>query len=228
MTKGYTEAEVLQKAAEASADMAVFYQRDFINYRGRSLDTGKLYTEIVARWCCEHLDRFSAIPQITREASYKTEGHDGITDHAQSNREEELIAMRIFLQRELPELGRVVDYQTPLKNKRSDIAGKIDLLAWDGSVLRILELKKPDSQETMLRCVLEGMTYLRTVDRKKLLRDFCLPEGAYVKACPLVFLHGAQWEELQEDRPNLKRLMRLFDCKAFFIREENGKYISEG
>ena len=228
MAKGYTEAEVLQKAAEAAVDMAGFYQQDFINYRGCGMDTEELYTEIVARWCCEHLDLFSAIPQITREASYKTRGHDGIADHARSNREEELIAMSIFRQRELPRLGWVLDYQTPLKNKRSENAGKIDLLAWDGSVLRILELKKPDSQETMLRCALEGITYLRTVDRKKLLRDFGLPEGAYVKACPLVFLHGAQWKELQEDRPNLKKLMSLLDCKAFFLKEENGHYIAEG
>ncbi len=225
---GYTEAELLAKVSAAAGNMRTFYKQDFINYRGRTSDTGEICTEVIARWCCDNLGRFDSIPQITRGTSYKTAGHDGTTDAERSNREEERIAMEMFRQGELPLVGKVLDYQTPLKNKRADDAGKIDLLAWDGGLLRILELKKPDSGETMLRCVLEGETYRRTVDRKKLLRDFALPEHAAVMACPFVFLRGAQWEEMQEDRPELKRLMERLGSQALYIRKENGKYIVGG
>ena len=84
--------------------------------------------------------------------------------------------MEIFRQGFLSDVGRVIDYQTPLKNRRSDKAGKIDLLSYDGISVRILELKEPDSDETMLRCVLEGYTYMKTVDGKRLINDFELPE----------------------------------------------------
>ena len=46
----------------------------------------------------------------------------------------------MFRQKEISYVGEILDYQTPLKNKRSDEAGKIDLLSYDGRILRILEL----------------------------------------------------------------------------------------
>ena len=117
----------------------------------------------------------------------------------------------------------MIDYQTPLKNKREDEAGKIDLLAYDGTTLRILELKKPDSVETMLRCVLEGYTYLKTANIAKLLEDFKLPSDTIVNACPFVFKNGEQHSEMMEQRPHLKRLMDLLDSKPYYIagRDEN-------
>lgn len=223
----YSRADILQKLENTAQDMSVFYQQGFVNYRGCTSDTGEYYTEVAAQWCCEHLSELNTIMPITRGASYRVETHDGIPDSVNSSRIEELIAMAIFRQRGLPPLGRVLDYQTPLKNKRADRAGKIDLLTYDGETVRILELKKPDSQETMLRCVLEGHTYLRTLDHKKLLRDFSLPEDTVIRASPLVFLHGAQWQEAQQDRPQLFRLMELLDCKAYYIRQANGIYIVE-
>lgn len=227
MIEKYSRADILQKIESAAQDMDIFYQKGFVNYRGRTADTGEFYTEIVAQWCCENLSKLNAIESITREASYQVETHDGVPDSANSNRVEELIAMAIFRQRDLPPLGRVRDYQTPLKNGRGDQAGKIDLLTYDGEIIRILELKKPESRETMLRCVLEGYTYLRTLDHKKLLRDFSLPEDTAIKASPLVFLHGAQWRETRQNRPQLFRLMDLLGCKAYYIRQTDGMYIVE-
>ena len=107
-------------------------------------------------------------------------------------------------------IGKIIDYQTPLKNVQTDDAGKIDLLAYNKNtkILRILELKKLDSDETMLRCVLEAYTYLKIVDRDKLLKDFELPKDTTVKACPFVFFEGEQYKEIQEDRKYLKELMK--------------------
>lgn len=55
-----------------------------------------------------------------------------------------------------PGIGIVLDYQVPLKNRREDKAGKVDLISLNEDNLYLLELKRQDSNETMLRCVLEG------------------------------------------------------------------------
>jgi hypothetical protein len=214
-----------------ASNISTFYKRGCINYRSKTSDTKEYYTEVISEWLLEHLDLLEQIKTITRCSSYWVEGHDGISDNPDSNREEELIAMAMKRQGSLPLVGQVLDYQTPLKSVQKDTAGKIDLLTYDGKTLRILELKEPDSKETMLRCVLEGYTYLKTVDKDKLISDFSrdsgvkIPEGTAVVACPFVFHGGFQWKEMQQERPCLKRLMETLNSKPYYVIEENGVYI---
>lgn len=225
MAQDYTAEEILLKIRQSSQKIESFYKQDFINYRGKTKDTKEYYTEIIAGWCIENCSLFEQIPKITRRSSYRTPTHDGNPGNTRSNRTEELIAMSMFRQGELPVIGKILDYQTPLKNKRSDQAGKIDLLAYDGKVLRILELKEPKSTESMLRCILEGYTYLQIVDKEKLLQDFSLPAYTPVVANPFVFVNGQQHNEMREKRPQLRRLKELFRTKPFYIvRKENGYY----
>lgn len=227
MPKKYTREEIEEKIDKATADMATFYQQPFINYCGRTTDTGEYYTEIIAEWCCNNIQLLESIQTIPRERPYRVETHDGIPPTSDSPREEELIAMKMFRQRALPEIGGILDYQTPLKAKKDkDGAGKIDLLAYDGKTLRILELKKPTSEETMLRCVLEGYTYLKAVDTKKLLKDFNLPADTVVVACPFVFAYEKSnpYQEMQEDRPHLKKLMQILNSEPYYIREDEDRF----
>lgn len=221
----YTKTEIIRMLEVASKDMAVFYKQGFINYRGKTTDTKELYTEVISEWCCENYHLFDGIPMITRISSYKVDSHNGVPDNSLSNREEELIAMAIFRQRKVNGLGEILDYQTPLKNKREDRAGKIDLLSFDGNYLRILELKEPDSKETMLRCVLEGCTYLRTVDIEKLLIDFGLPTNVKVIASPLVFLNGYQYKEMKACNPWLKKLIHKFSAKPLYIQNVKDEFL---
>ncbi len=224
---GYTREDIINKIKGAKNDIQLFYKSDFINYRGKTSDTNEYYTEIVCEWLLENLELLNEIPTITREKSYFTKNHDGMIKNVNSNRDEEIIAMKMFNQSHINGLGKILDYQTPLKNKSSDKVGKIDLLSYDGDTLRILELKKPDSDETMLRCVIEGYTYLKTVDTKKLLMDFNLPEDTKIKANPFVFTGSIAYNEMFEDRPKLKELINALDCEPIFIKYENEKYIVE-
>jgi hypothetical protein len=224
MAGGYTKSQIYEQLEYAAQDMPVFYKQNFINYCGVTIDSKEFYTEIVSEWLLKNMYLFSQIPAITRTASYKTSSHNGVTNSSHSNRTEELIAMEMFRQETLPLLGKVLDYQTPLKDKRSDRAGKIDLLAYDGETLRILELKEPDSNESMLRCVLEGFTYLKTVDKDKVLKDFSLPCNTPIKASPFVFYDGAQKQEMDENRPQIKQLMYCLDSNPFYIRKHGNLY----
>ena len=224
---GYTREQIIAKCKKAFKDKKTFYKQTFINYRGKTEDTDEYFTEVIAEFLCNHISEFiDGIDTITREETYKTKGHDGVIKDSDSGRDEEIIAMKMY-DKTYDFVGKMIDYQTPLKNKRSDEAGKIDLLAYDGTTLRILELKKPESDETMLRCVLEGYTYWNTVDKPKLLLDFNLPADTIIKACPFVFKDEEQHNEMKEVRPHLKRLMELLDSKPYYISEKNNYIVTE-
>ncbi len=225
---GYTREHILNLCQKAFSDINLFYKQKFINYGGKTTDTDELYTEVIAEFLCNNIDAYkSGISQITREESYKTLGHNGVY-YKDSPREEEKIAMQIYLQSKngmaYKHVGKVIDYQTPLKNKRADKAGKIDLLSFDEKVLYILELKKPDSDESMLRCVLEGYTYMKTANIAKLLDDFSLPANTDVCACPFVFSGSQQQQEMLQNRPWLFRLMALLNSKPYYITVINDTY----
>ena len=227
MGKKYSKKEILEEIQ----DMGNFYKRKVVNYRGTTSDSKEYYTEVVAEWILKNIYLFDYIKPITREKSYKADSHDGKNKDNDSNREEEKIAMKLF---ELSQnqgkvfdiIGKIIDYQTPLKNIRADKAGKIDLLAYneEEKILRILELKRPDSKETMLRCVLEAYTYLKVVDKDKLLKDFGLPENTKIKACPFVFYGGEQHQEMQKNKENLGELIKELGIEIIYLKEENGEY----
>lgn len=229
--KGYRRNDIIEKCEKAFKDIKTFYKQPFINYAGKTTDTNEYYTEIISEFLINNFnDYINGIPQITRETTYKTATHTGEVDSS-TPREEEKIAIEMFNQSEngiiYDFIGKIIDYQTPLKNKRTDVAGKIDLLSYDGNCLRVLELKKPCSDESMLRCVLEGFTYLKTVDKPKLLDDFKLPKETKVVACPFVFKNGKQHQEILENRPYLFKLMELLESKPYYISKENDLYIVE-
>ena len=223
----YSKNEILEEIQ----DMVNFYKRKVVNYRGKTSDSKDYYTEVVAEWILKNIYLFDYIKPITREKSYKVDSHDGIIKNEESKREEEKIAMKLFdlsqNQRKVFDvIGKIIDYQTPLKDIQTDRAGKIDLLAYNENkkTLRILELKRPDSKETMLRCVLEAYTYLKIVDRTKLLKDFGLPENTIIKACPFVFYDGEQYQEMQKNKENLGKLIKKLGIEIIYLEEKDGEY----
>ena len=228
----YSKDEIIKKLEVAKSEMWKFYSQDFVNYRGKTSDKERYYyTEIIAKWLLDNIELFNDIKMISRENSYKVDSHDGKIKNEKSGREEEIIAMKLFdfsqnQGKVFDIIGKIIDYQTPLKDIQTDKAGKIDLLAYNENekTLRILELKKPDSKETMLRCVLEAYTYLKVVDKDKLLKDFGLPENTKIKACPFVFYGKEQYKEMQEDRKNLKELIEKLEIEVIYLKEENGEY----
>ena len=234
MGKKYSKEEIIKKLEESKSEMGQFYSENFLNYISETSDKEGDYTEIIAEWLLNNIKLFDEIKPITREKNYKVKTHDGKIKNEKSNREEEIIAMKLF---ELSQnqgkvfdiIGKIIDYQTPLKNIRADKAGKIDLLAYneEEKILRILELKRPNSDETMLRCVLEAYTYLKVVDKVKLLKDFGLPENTEIKACAFVFYDGKQYKKMQEikdNRKNLGKLIEKLGIEVIYLEEENGEY----
>lgn len=233
MGKKYSKEEIIKKLEESKSEMGQFYSENFLNYIGETSNEEGDYTEIIAGWLLDNIELFDDIEMISRKSNYKVKTHDGVIKNEGSKREEEKIAMKLFHSSQnqgkvFDIIGKIIDYQTPLKNVRADKAGKIDLLAYNEKenpkTLRILELKKPDSEETMLRCVLEAYTYLKVVDKDKLLKDFGLPKNTKIKACPFVFYGKEQYKEMQEDRKNLKELIEKLEIEVIYLEEKDGEY----
>lgn len=233
----YTKDQIIAMC-KGVKDVELFYQQKFINYRGPKSKNKERYTEIIACWVINHFEMFEQIGTICRESSYYSKIRDGRTNNPDANSEKQ-IAIRMYKQEGgIPGLGTIIDYQTPLKNKKSDKVGEIDLLAFDekNGVLRLLELKVPNSKETMLRCVLEAYTYLRLVNKEKLIHNFNtakslnIPRDIPIIACPFVFRrnskgeNGAQYQEMQEHRPMLKKLMKLLKVRPMIIEENKPPY----
>ena len=231
MGKKYSKEEIIKKLEESKSEMGQFYSENFLNYISETSDKEGDYTEIIAGWLLDNIELFNEIKLITREKSYKVDSHDGIIKNEESKREEEKIAMKLFdlsqNQRKVFDvIGKIIDYQTPLKDIQTDKAGKIDLLAYNKKekILRILELKRPSSKETMLRCVLEVYTYSKVVDKAKLLKDFGLAEDTVIKACPFVFYGKEQYREMQQDREHLKDLIEKLGIEVIYLEEKNEEY----
>ena len=226
MANGYKKDEIINKL-ENLKDISTLYKEDFINYRGDTTDTKEKYTEVIAEWLLNNIDLLYKIKKITRLSSYKVDTHDRKHNNQNSNRLEEIMAIEIFNQKSLNILGKVLDYQTPLKNERDDKAGKIDIVSYNKDIktVYLLELKKEDNEETMLRCVLEIFTYSKTLDKDKFLEDFNLPKDTKIKASPLVFFNSFQHKEMIEaDNKFLKQLMDKLDIEPFYIIKNSNYY----
>lgn len=129
----FSKNEILEMIENAKFDIRSFYKQDFVNYAGKTKDSKEYYTEIIAEWLLSHVDLFNKIKLINREGSYRIESHDEKIINQESNRAEEKIAMKLFDYSQnkgeiFDKIGKIIDYQTPLKNIQTDDAGKIDLL----------------------------------------------------------------------------------------------------
>ena len=226
----YKVVDIYGELEQYLTNMSQLYTDKCINYTSKTEDTGEYDTEVIAKWLMEpdHWEKFINIESKTRETTYNM--HSGNTiqnsDNLKDEREsEKVLAKRMRDQEDWPILGKIIDYQIPLKNKQTDESGEIDLLAYDEkrNVVRILELKRPDSNETMLRCALEGYTYSKIVDKKKLLLDFGLPEDASVRVCPFVAEGGKQHQEMKEGRPQVRLLMEKLGIIPLYYSEDDNK-----
>src|SRR3972149_7255321 len=152
MSKKYSREETIETIKNAietamKNDIATIYNDKCINWKGKTKDH-ELYSEIIAKELLRNkiVELFSKIPIISRE-NYRVE-HDGETEN-QTNRKEEMFAKKLFTDYKsgngLNKIGRIINYQVPLKKIQNDVAGKIDLVSYNKNkseeIADLIELK---------------------------------------------------------------------------------------
>lgn len=116
-------------------------------------------------------------------------------------------------------LGKVIDFQVPIKDVRDNKAGKVDLISFSesDSALYFLEFKKPDSKETLMRCVLEAYTYYKQVNHAKLLSDFEF--SAHSNIIPAVLIYKQSFAATSLSNLPLQKLRNALGISIFLINE---------
>ncbi|MBO4508310.1 MAG: hypothetical protein J5747_06685 [Spirochaetaceae bacterium] len=228
MTKSYNKSDIISRLVSYihSNNCKNLYKDSSLNYKGETKDTKENYSKVIVDYLVKHIEDFkNGMSNITvtrnKGKSYKTKGHDGesffdFDKHPKGERREEKIAHAMYCQyKDKPAaFGKILDYQIPLKNTNADKdLGKIDLLsAREGTKLGskkvyFLELKKDDSKETLLRCILEAFTYSKTIDKKKLCKDFSLfYDNCEFVVAPLVYKFDGFEKQLEIVEPLINLL----------------------
>jgi len=182
MARKYTEQQTIDtilSTLETSSN--TLYACPAINWKGKTSDTEKAYSEVAARIILEHITGFLSMHVVTRQESYFVAYHAAhkhdlkINIAADSNRDEQWLAKEWYRNDKVFEhIGKIIDHQTPRATRSRPKQGAIDLLAYneDKNVLYVLELKRSQTDETLLRCVLEAFTYRHTIDDNKLAANF--------------------------------------------------------
>jgi len=224
MSRPYSENKIREMIKKALETNPLFiYQKNFLNYRGRTTDSQKPYSEVIAKELVENyhqLMRLGENVSIRRTRSFNV-GHNGIPDvEARVKRfdylkfSEKLLAIALFNSDTEYCFGEIIDYQVPLKENQSDKFGEIDLVAKKDRSLKLIELKiKGRNEETLLRALIEIYTYYKLINNSldKFVIDFHLENGKELYFQPAILtdrfsLSGETLENI-DNYPNIKRLV---------------------
>ncbi len=182
MGKKYKRDETIKMLDETLNDekeISQLYNKNIVNWSSKTLDTKEYYTEVISERLLEEIEKLmESIAPINRKKGYRVDSHYEVISKTNTNRVEENIAKNL-LWTNIDHLGRIIDFQVPLKDKDSDSAGKIDLISFkDGEspIAYIVELKIKDNKETLLRAVLEVFTYYCQLNKETFIKSF----GEYI------------------------------------------------
>lgn len=220
---GKTKKEVLNALDSELINIENLYKSKCVNWKGTTKNTQELYSEIIANELLQKIDKYDNILRIKREKTYCRKNHKNRKTN-KTNRYEENFAKQIT-GLEFKGLGLIKDFQVPLKNKRDDRVGKIDLISFNEKtkILYLIELKFGNNKETLLRAILESYTYFKIVDETKLIKDCfsnkIIQKEIRIKPAVLVVPNCNAYKELIEigngERSKLKELINKLGVDCF-------------
>lgn len=227
---------LLEKVIEKN-ELSTLYKKGYINYTGKVSDFDEFYSDIITEYLLGKkvkslYDNKNIVEPIKREPKkYKVKDHKPMTDKEKSLihkqiRKEEWIA-RSLLNEKFDDIGEIIDYQIPIKGKITDSAGKVDLLAYNdkNKILTLIELKREDSKETMLRSILEISTYYAQINKNQLKNDFGYPSETNIQKAIFVFKESSLYKHYK-DTKLVKKLIdeEELNIKIYFVEKNGNKY----
>lgn len=206
----YTKDELEKQWPKRLEKLKTLYQWEYVSSHGPR-GKGMPWTEIVAERLIapRQLDRFSEIEPLKSK-------HYNIPKHldpcpsgegAMPLREKQVVKWMVG-KKDLGVLGTAQNYEAPLVD-----GGKqnIDLITAKDDELVLVEVKKENNTESLLRAILEIVTYGHLVDKEQLRREFRMGDSKITLA---VLIHpnsnsGKELKELIEKSPRRKNLCKL-------------------
>ncbi len=195
------------------------------------------YVEYVASLILDSFNNIELVLTDLRQAGFRVSDHRGQaklqTDIAQFT--EKRFCRALFNLPVAALLGKVIDYEVPLKGTEDAPHGDIDLLCVNDEGVILLEAKKPSSNESILRPILQAFVYSSLVAnvRRSFLDSFLLPHNSILTPAILTFstaLSGRQLATL-ESQPKLLevihglnhvlRLKQMAPLRFFVVQNDN-------
>ena len=176
--------------------------------------TGDAYAEEIASFVLSDFGDIRLEEGGLLQSGFRVDGHCGkgeiTTDISQVT--EKRLVQGIFNLHQIAHLGEVLDYEVPLKAGQGASHGDIDLLCWRDSDLLIVEAKKPNSNESILKPILQAFVYSSLVStvRNVFLREYSLPPTTTLVPAILTYrdaLSGRQLAKINE-YPSLIELVK--------------------
>lgn len=201
--KGFKKDDLIKKVqTKLNNDPDLFYKQSFLNYAGYSIDSREPYTEIISDVLIKNYEQLKRIGENTPVR--RTKSFNAHPNHIPNvNRRlkqfnqleycEKLLAIALYNSNKTYCLGKIRDYEVPLKENKSDKHGKIDIISLDdtGQSVKLIELKikaKNGNDETLLRVLLEIYTYYKLIKNSynKFLKDYELSPDNYKRFQPVI------------------------------------------
>jgi hypothetical protein len=184
------------------------------------------YTEWVSGWLAERVDEISTLPHGLREQGFRQNSHNGQarlkagTEHRLT---EDRIFRAVFNLGEMPLMGRVLDYQVPLKKSQDAKHGKVDLLCGTTDRLFCVEAKRPESRESILKAVLEAFVYTSLVANRRatFALEYELPGHLLLTPAVLIFEGAPAFQRQLKCGHQNSKLSRLISFLNRSLERQN-------
>lgn len=206
---------------------AYMYQMPWVNYSGKTKDTGEYFTEIVAKTLLKSDFTQQHIPAFIRN-NYRISSHQDQTISPAGSKRAEEIKAKGLVAIDFEVLGRILDFQIPLKGKQSDNAGKVDLIAHNQKkgTVTLVELKYGNNKETLLRAGLEIWTYYHQLNKEAFLRSYGELKGLTADNIRKAVLFGSGTRAHKEaldigNRPQLRKLLIKMGVTVFLLEKQD-------
>ena len=199
----------------------------------------KSYSDNIADIIVNDFHLINLVRKDLRQNNFKIDDHCGQTQLSTSITQftEKRFFRALFNfanEQPLEHIGIVIDYETPLKASKGAKHGDIDLLARDNNNLFVIEAKKHNSSESILKAILEAYVYSKLVHsvKERFYSDFGFTSELILTPTILTFKSATSGEQLLSinDYPNIKRLLNnlnkdlkkdgLNKCRFFIIANE--------
>ena len=225
------EADIRQIVRDRLRDnINTFYTDQMLNYEGTTADTKMIMSEVIADELIKNYAQLSKIGKNTliRRSKPFNCGHNGIAYvRNRINRfkkltyNEKCLAIALFNSEQSYCLGKIFDYEVPIKETKNDKYGKVDLVSTHdpSRSIKLIELKIKSERkgETLLRAILEIYTYYKLISNSydKFLKDYNLSSNRYLRFQPAILteqqaLSGQTLLNLNK-YPRIQALMSMID-----------------
>ncbi len=177
------------------------------------------YTEWIAEWIASSFEGIQLVTDGLRARSFRVADHRGQIKLGTGIEQltEKRLVRAMFNAAELPLLGRVIDYEVPLKDDEAAAHGDIDLLCTQPDSCLCVEAKKPQAGESILKAVIQAYSYTSLVSTRRefFLESFALNRQLCLAPAVLTFASAQSGRQLTAlgSYPRLLGLIGLLNAR---------------